>query len=247
MKYFIKFITITIFLYTPIWAEKIEVLYKVSFGILGELGEAKVVMETLGDKYTIDISAKTTGIVNKLSQNRKERHTSRGRIINGVLISDSYDVVRSYGNRMDIKQYTIDHKTKKVKKIQTKLRDTTEISRSSEIIPFYSTNDLLSLYGNLAKNGDAKKYGKKYRYPTVGAERQDGYIDVITPTKDTLPYYKKELGEDSQWYYTVIVHQKIFASNNGEFMLAIDSDGVASRAILKNLILFGDLKARRIK
>mgnify|MGYP005621748769 CR=1 FL=1 len=234
-------------LYAPIWAKTTEVLYKVNFGILGELGEAKVVMTTSKDSYKIDIWAYTTGVVNKLSQNRQEHHTSKGRIINGVLISDSYSVVRSYAKRVDKKIYNIDHKNKKVTKTNIKLKDGKQASKKTTILPFYSTNDLLSLYGNISKEGDTKQPGKKYRYPTVGAERQDGYIDIITPTKEELPNYRKALGGDAKWYYNVVVHQKIFASNNGEFMLAIDSDGVASSAILKNLLLFNDLKARRVK
>jgi hypothetical protein len=46
---------------------------------------------------------------------------------------------------------------------------------------------------------------------------------------------------------TVIIHQKIFASNRGELMLAIGKDGIVEKAVLKDLVMFGDLVAKRIR
>ncbi len=86
-----------------------------------------------------------------------------------------------------------------------------------------------------------------YTLTAVGAERQKGTVKVYIPKESELKRYKKTLGEGDYWYMTAIIYQKIFASNKGELMLAVGKDGVAQKAVLKDLILFGDLVAERIK
>ncbi len=46
---------------------------------------------------------------------------------------------------------------------------------------------------------------------------------------------------------TAIIYQKIFESNKGELMLAVGKDGIAQKAVLKDLIMFGDLVSERVK
>ena len=97
-------------------AKILDVRYKVSFGLLGQMGIADARLKTKGNSYTIDIEMKTTGIAKILSHNRKERHRSTGHIRNGIYISDTYRVDKSHGNIKVEKIYYIDHKAKKVVK-----------------------------------------------------------------------------------------------------------------------------------
>jgi hypothetical protein len=60
-----------------------------------------------------------------------------------------------------------------------------------------------------------------------------------------MTQYKKELGDGYKYYFKAIINQPIFASKRGEFMIAVDSDGVTNKAILQNLLLFGDLVATK--
>ncbi len=228
-------------------AKVLDVSYKVSFGILGEMGISDAHLETKGDLYTIEIKMKATGMAKMLSKNRKERHISKGHIVNGLYISDSYTVVKSYGKKHTEKRYTIDHKNKKVKKEYLRTKDGKTEKDEHTILDFYSENDLLTLYFNLPKMiKDLSKAGT-YEFSAVGAERQKGIVQVRIPKASELQEYKKVLGEGDYWYMTAILYQKIFASNRGELMLAVGKDGVAQKAVLKDLILFGDLVAKRIK
>jgi len=59
-------------------AKVLDVSYRVSFGMFGQMGIADAHLETNGNKYTIDISMKATGLAKTLSKNRKERHISKG-------------------------------------------------------------------------------------------------------------------------------------------------------------------------
>ena len=86
-----------------------------------------------------------------------------------------------------------------------------------------------------------------YEFSAVGAERQKGKVEVYIPKKSELKVYKKKLGEGEYWYITAVIYQKIFASNKGELMLSIGKDGITQKAVLKDLVMFGDLVAERIK
>jgi hypothetical protein len=80
-------------------AKVLDVSYKVSFGMLGQMGISDAHLETKGDKYTIEIQMKATGLAKTLSKNRKERHISKGHVVDGLYISDSYKVIKSYGKK----------------------------------------------------------------------------------------------------------------------------------------------------
>ena len=247
MKKSLFIVFLVLIFISPIQAKVLDVSYEVSFGVFGKLGISDAHLETIGDKYTIDIKMKATGLAKTLSKNRKERHISKGHIVNGLYISDSYQVVKSYGGKHIEKRYTVDHENKKVKKTYFRTKDgKTEKDKPTEL-DFYSKNDLLTLYFNLPKMIKNRSKAAIYEFSAVGAERQKGTVKVTIPKESDLNVYKKTLGEGDYWYLTAIIYQKIFASNKGELMLAVGKDGVAQKAVLKDLILFGDLVAKRIK
>jgi len=110
----------------------------------------------------------------------------------------------------------------------------------------YSKDDLLTLYFNLDSYIKDKNISKDYRFHAVGAEIQDGFVDIHIPNKKELPEYKKLLGNDGAWYARAIVNQNIFSSDKGELFLSVGSDGITKKAILKDLIFFGDVRALKI-
>jgi hypothetical protein len=225
----------------------LDVSYEVSFGMFSKLGIADAHLETAGDQYTIDIKMKATGLAKMLSKNRKERHVSKGHIVNGLYISDSYTVIKSYGEKHIEKRYTIDHENKKVTKEYFRTKSGIVKRDKPEILNFYSENDLLTLYFNFPKMIKDRSKPATYEFSAVGAERQKGRVKVFIPKEAELKKYKKILGEGEYWYITAIIYQKIFSSNKGEFMLALGNDGVVQKAVLKDLMMFGDLVAERIK
>jgi hypothetical protein len=247
MKKSVLILALVLLFISQIQAKVFDVSYKVSFGIFGQLGITDAHLETRGDRYTMDIKMKATGLAKTLSKNRKERHISKGHIVKGLYISDSYQVVKSYGGKHIEKRYTIDHKNKKVKKEYFRTKNGKIEKNEHTVLNFYSRNDLLTLYFNLPKMIKERSNPGTYKFSAVGAERQKGTVKVIIPKELELKRYKKILGEGDYWYLTAIMYQKIFASNKGELMLAVGKDGVAEKAVLKDLILFGDLVAERIK
>ncbi|MFA5502093.1 MAG: hypothetical protein WC253_05625 [Sulfurovaceae bacterium] len=242
-----KKVFILLFLSVFVYAKSIDVNYGVSFGVLGELGIANVHLDESNNRYTIDINAKTTGIVKTMSSNRQERHISRGHIVNGKYVSDSYIVHVSRANKIKDKIYTINHQTKTVTKRIIKKENGKVVSDVREKLPFYSSNDLLSMYMNMPKLiSPSSGTAKNYRFKAVGAENQNGNIEIYVPDISGLSTYKQELGNEGHWYFTAIINQPIFASKRGEFMIAMDKDGVTQKAVLQDIILFGDLVARKL-
>ena len=230
-----------------IQAKVLDVTYRVSFGMFGEMGIADAHLETKDDTYTIDIGMQATGMAKALSKNRKERHISEGHIVNGLFVSDTYKVIKTYGKKYIEKIYRIDHKKKRVTKDNTKKNKDKITEKKHTVLDFYSENDLLTLYFNLPKMITDRSKATTYEFSAVGAERQGGKVEVRIPKESELKGYKKTLGEGDYWYMTAIIYQKIFASNKGELMLAVGKDGITQKAVLKDLMMFGDLVAERVK
>jgi hypothetical protein len=228
-------------------AETIEAQYRVSFGIIGKLGIADAKITTEKNRYTIEIGAEATGLAKVLSNSRKEKHISKGKIKNGRFISDEYHVTKNFGDKYTEKIYTIDHKNKKVNTQYIKKKNGKIIEDKRGVLDFYAQDDLLSLFFNLENLIKDKTLAKEYRFKTVGAEKQKGQITVIVPDASEIKKYKQTLLDGNYWYIGAIIHQKIFTSKQGELLIALDEKGMAQKAVLKDLVLFGDLRGERIK
>ena len=243
-----KYLLLSVFLWIS-WldAQVIDVKYKVKFGILGELGVSHAHLETNGDKYKISINAKATGIAKTLSRNRKETHLSEGFIRNGKYFSKSYSIKVEYGEKKREKLYTVDHQKKIVTKITKKYRKGKLTSETKQTLDFFSTDDLLTLYFNLPRLINANSKPGTYSFNAIGAEKQQGKVEIYLPKSTELKKYVDTLGKGEYRYLTAIIYQKIFSSSKGELMLAIGKDGITKKAVLKDLVMFGDLTAERIK
>ncbi len=228
-------------------AETIKANFKVEFGIIGEIGIANAILTRDDTYYEINVKLKATGIAKTLSRGREEHHISKGHIENGVMVADYYQITKSHGSKMSNKLYSINHIDKKVTRTYKRWEDGKLTKDKEDTLAFYSKDDLLSLYFNLDKKISNKKEIKEYVFTAVGAEKQDGNVEVFIPTTSELADYKKLLGQDDDsWYAKVIVHQDIFSSDKGELLLRLGDDGITQKAVLKDLVFFGDIRAQRI-
>lgn len=239
----LSFLLMSIFLQ----AETIKADFKVEFGVLGEIGIANAVLTKDNTYYEINVNLKATGIADILSGGRKEHHISKGHIENGVMVSDYYQVTKSHGAKMTTKLYSINHEDKTVKKEYKRWKNGKLSVDDTSTLDFYSADDLLTLYFNLDKKILDKKLSKHYVFKAVGAEKQKGKVEVTIPKESELEDYKDTLGEgDDSWYAKAIVYQDIFSSDKGELLLRVGDDGITQKAVLKDLIFFGDIRAERI-
>jgi len=228
-------------------AQTIKANYDVSYGVFGQIGTAKALLNKEKKKYTIDIHLEASGLAKMLSGGRKERHISKGHIERGLMVSDLYQVIKSHGDTVINKEYWTDHKRKKVTKKHQKFKQGKLVSQKKTVLDFYAKDDLLTLYFNLDTAIKEKHKSKTYLFNAVGAEKQKGKVTVIIPKKNDLPKYLEALGDDSAWYATAIIHQKIFSSQEGRLLLGVAEDGITNQAVLKDVIFFGDIKGVRVK
>jgi len=235
-----------LFLNFSLYAQEIKAKYSVNYGVLGGVGIANAKLVRDDKTYTIEIELKSTGMAKMLSKGRTEKHISTGTIVDGMLVSNSYKVIRTYGTKYKLKEYTIDHNTSKVTKTYIKKDNNKVTSTKTKVLNYYATNDLLTLYFNLDKLLQDKTTAKTYTFQTIGAEKQNGEVTLIIPKKEDLDKYKKELGDGSDWYATAIINQKIFKSEKGKLLLRVGNDGITKQAILKDVIFFGDIVAKKV-
>jgi len=228
-------------------AETIKADYKVEFGIIGEIGISNAILTKDEKSYEISVKLKATGIADTLSGGRSEHHISKGRIENGMMISDYYQITQTQGSKMSNKLYTIDHNNKNVLKSSKRWKNSKVTLDSNQTLDFYSKDDLLTLYFNLDKKIEDKSKAKDYTFSVVGAEKRKGKVEVTIPNKEKSKVYEEALGSDKKtWFAGAIIHQQIFSSDKGELLLMIGEDGITQKAVLKDLILFGDIRANRI-
>lgn len=223
-------------------AEILTANYNISYGIFGSFGHAKAVLKQDGQSYEISMEAMTDGIAKTLSGNRREIFKSRGFIENGVFVPNIYthDVFRKKKGKIrhEIKVYEFNHTAREILYQKRKYDDDLMLSKNSEILKYYTKNDLLSLFFNFKNLAPNKP---KFKLTAAGANEKDGQIDVIKPQNKILTKFSKELGNGE--IFIAFINQKIFSSERGELHLLLNEHGIAKKAILRDVLLFGDIRA----
>lgn len=218
--------------------------YEVSFGILQAMGIAHTHMEIKEDQtYTIYITAKTAGIAKLLSNNRVEIYESRGIVKDGRLIPKIFVKTRQTNSNKTVKTYTFDHENKEVW-FQSVEGKNTKSSPEKEKNDYYAQDDFLSLFFNL-KN--YLKQQQNYTFYAIGGNKKDGRIDAIFLKNKELVEIKKSLEREEGTFLKVILNDRIFASRNGELLINLDSQGLCEKAILEDVLFFGDIVGTRVK
>lgn len=220
-------------------AKMVTATYEVSYGIFENLGIAEAKFEMREDNtYSIRIEARSSGIAKVLSDNRVEVYESHGIIRNGLLIPQKYIKTRRTDSKKMIKIYTFDHVKKTVVR---------ENINSDEWEPkpheYYASEDILTLFFNFKHYLNENHEGAFY---AVGGNKKDGRIDVVFLKGEELEEAKKKLDKSEGKFLKVILNDKIFSSANGELLIHLDESGLCSKAILEDVIFFGDIVGNRI-
>lgn len=247
MKKILLFVVSLFFLSTMTYAETITANYKVEFGIFGEIGIANATLTRDDKYYEISVELEATGIAKTLSGDRKEHHVSKGHMENGLMVSDMYQIIKSHGSKTSNKIYRVNHVTKTVTKEYKRWKNGKLIKDKKSTVDYYSQDDLLTLYFNLDHKIIDKSMSKAYTFTAIGAEKQNGTVDVEIPSHSELAMFKEAVGSDAEsWYARAIINQDIFDSDKGELLLRIGKDGITDKAVLKDLVFFGDIRAIRL-
>lgn len=256
------YILIFLSLFMPLHAENIEAGYDVSFGIFGEIGKAEISYTYDEDSYVIYVHAWTTGVAALLSQERQEDYISQGKIVDGKLRPDVFVKYRKNNRYTKTNIYTFDHDNKKVHEYLS--RDTlTQHSRldvntmknikidakvfeyTEEVFRFYTDNDLLSLFFNTQKMLSTYKEGEAKHLAAIGSRSPNCEIDIEVPNEELREELQAIMPDNYGRLLTIIINQDIFQSERGELHVNFDEDSFAQDVLLKDVIMFGDIRGTR--
>ncbi len=239
-------------------AKEIEAKYNITYGNFLDLGLATSTLEIINDNYKIKIEAKTTGMAKFLTNNRVEIYESHGKIINNLFVPNKFIKTKKDDNKKRVRTYAFDYKNEKIfindkrsgKKIKynTNFEKEFEVLNSNQdsILDYFAKNDILSLFFNLKNKMKTFENGKEYSLKAVGANKTKGFINILMPTNNSLKLLNKALKTNDKSKFTVFINQKIFQSEKGELLISLNKEGFCSYAILKNVLLFGDIVGEMI-
>ncbi len=239
-------IMILIILTSLLNAKTVVATYKISFGIFGHIGTAQAILQTdKNNTYRISIKAVATGLAKILSGGRVETYTSNGKIVNNFFTPDTYKGITQTHSKTSIKIYHFLHKKRVVDVLKIRIKKGKK-NKSKQILKYYANNDILTLFFNIKQYLDNFNFkGKKTLY-AIGANKKNGEVDLIAPVGQKLKMLKKYLDKKKGHFLIVFINQKIFASKRGELYLDINNQGICTKAVLKDVIFFGDIKGTLI-
>jgi len=239
----------------PLWLFSIElkdttINYKVSYGFFGELARSKLTLRVDNDRYRIDAEAYPVGVASSMLKERKDTFSSRGYIENSTLKPTIFKNFSKSNERISKKVYKFDHKKESVhyNREKSKKKYNWKLKTTSKENPFYSKNDIFTLFFNIMDQIPKLPTDKKNRFVVVGANSKTGALDIVLPTGKSEKSIRKLLGaKKEELVLKIFINRKILSSSSGELYVALDKDGYCSSAILKDVLLFGDLKIDRVK
>jgi len=235
---------LTFFISSFAEGKTIEADYSVEFGIVGQVGKVHAVLKSDEKHYLIDANVSSLGIAKAVTNNLKERHISKGDVVNGKLVTHMYQMIKSYGEYTSTTIYRVDHKKKRVTRQYKKWKYDKLVTDRKAKLDYYGKDDMMTLFLNLHRHINDKQNPKKFHFIAVGADRKNGRVDVRIPSQNALKKIKELVGEGEagDWFTTVIMHRKLYQSKKGELDVRIGQEGLVEKAVLKDLIFFGDVR-----
>ena len=228
-------------------AQVTKIDYVGTFGVFGKVAMLKTKMTKKSSRYELVTDLEVHGIAKLILDNHEEQHISKGHVVNGLMVSDDYTIKQNRGSKKVLKEYTFDHKQKKVTKRVRKWQKGKLVKDKKETLKFYARDDLLTLYFNLNNAIKDKKKGKSYLFRSAGLEKQDGKAYITIPDSTKLPVYKKDLGTTALRYAKILIHQRNFRKKKGDILLSVAKDGFIEKAVIKDVLLYGDARIERVR
>ncbi len=261
-RIFMRLIFILLFLFASLPAQKISALYDVSFSIFGKIGEAYVSRFQKDGHYYIYVDAGLTGKAAVIGQNRREIHESFGIIKEGVYVPELYKITRSSDHFYNQTFFVFYPEEKKIeehrlreKDVETSIFnvfslniDTTvkrKKSSSMKTLKYYAHNDLQSIFFNVKHLLSTMNIGDKKVVYAAGGSNKKGEILITKPKGKKYKELANLMPTHENRLITVLINQDIFESDKGELYISLDEDYLVKEALLKDVLLFGDIHATR--
>lgn len=246
----LKSILIFASIFSMLYAKNMTADYRVEFGIVGTVGQVHTHYSDTKNHYVIDTNLSAVGtLANMMTHHLKERHICKGIITHsGQRIATSYEMKKTFGKYKTNTLYTVDNKKKKViksyKMWEKKGNIYVQISQYSYTLNYYAVDDMVTLFLNLNRYIKNKEKPAHYRLKAVGADKMNGRVDITIPDKERKKSMLRLLGQakKGEWLMNLIMHRQLYSSKQGELMVRMGKDSTIEKAVLKDLIFFGDVR-----
>jgi hypothetical protein len=242
-----KILCINICIFISLEAKTITENYSVEFGVLGEIAKVKATLDIHKNSYVIDVIMNVSSSIAKMAtDNLKERHISKGHISKGHYITDSYEMIKSFGEYNTYSHYRTNHNNRTIRLRYKKWKNSKIIRSNIRKLGYYAKNDLVNIFLNLTRYKNQTK-GKGYIKKVAGADRRNGSVLLTLPSARKAKEMEELLGplDQGEWYSTLIMQRKLYASKKGELKIKMAKDAMLKKAVLKDLVFFGDIRIIR--
>lgn len=253
---------ILIFLFvSSIFAQDFSTRYDVHVSLFDHVGYADVTLKEDGKNYEIKLVAHTIGAAATLLSNRVETFISKGKIINGRYVPDSFVKIKETTRKSKHQTYYFDHNKKEIRLVEEKTKlvgrptfdsstfeftykDVKEVSKEEKIEDEYMDSDALSTYLNTKTNCNAKQ--KNYKLFAVGAHNDKNSVLVsYLEGKDKNSAISK-FSTIEQDIYNLRVEPFDKRDRIVDVLVAFDADGHMKEAFMGEVFWVGKITAKRV-
>jgi hypothetical protein len=257
----VKFFLITLLLACSLLAQDFSARYNVNVGMFGKVGYADLIVEENGSNYEAKLSAIVVGVAATLTGNRVETFVSKGKIIDGKYVPDSFIKTKTTTRKNRVQTYYFNHDKKEVKLVETKTKmisnsmfdietlemiyeDFNETSQEESVLYTYVGSDALSSYLNAQTICDKEQ--KNIKLMAVGAHNDENNVTLscLEGLAKEVALLKFSDGIENIYNLHVEPHDK--DDEIVDVLIAYDNDGFMKEAILGEVFWIGKITANRV-
>jgi len=216
----------TIFMLVTLSLSAQSLVYKVKAPLFGTIGEVNVNYNCGSTSYNINASMRTFGFAKKMSGNRIESYSSKGRVKKGKYYAKHFIQDFSYKNKKGHLEYIFNYPAKKIYKVRKRWKDGKKTLEYKKPLNYFTYNDLFAIYHNIIHDLKGKPAGW-YQVQVAGLEKHGGYLKIKVPTASAQKREAEDMGVKNVWIFHIITNKAIMKSKNGEIVFAVGDDGIA--------------------
>ncbi|MDD5400764.1 MAG: DUF3108 domain-containing protein [Sulfurimonas sp.] len=251
-----KHILLACLFISSIFAQDFSTRYDVHVSLFDHVGYADVTLKEDGKNYEIKLVAYTIGVAATLLSNRVETFISKGKIINGRYIPDTFVKIKETTKKTKHLTYSFNHEKKEIKlveettKLVTRLRpnltfkEVQETSKEEKIEDQYMDNDSLSAYLNTKINCNAKQ--KSYNLVAVGAHNDKNNVLVSYLEGKDRNSAMLKFSTNAENIYNMRVEPFDKGDRIVDVLVAFDNDGYMKEAFMGEVFWVGKITAKRV-
>ena len=243
-----------------IFAQNFSTRYDVNVGMFGRVGYADLVLKEDGKNYEVKLSTIMVGVAATLTGNRVETFVSKGRIIDGKYIPDSFIKTKTTTRKTRLQTYTFDHNKKEIKLIQKKTKmvsnsrfdaevfemiytDVNETSLEESVLDTYMDSDALSSYLNAQTSCNAED--KTIKLVAVGAHNDENNVTLSCLEGSAKEVAQLNFSDGIENIYNLHVEPLDEDDEIVDILVAYDYDGFMKEALLGEVFWIGKITAKR--